>query len=59
MSKTETETTQGRCSAHGQVDATREIPRVRFPFAYYGVLRMIARRRPFKCPTCGSPVTTT
>jgi hypothetical protein len=57
--KTETETRRGRCTDHGDVEAAREIPRVRFPFVYYGVLRMLARRQPFHCPTCGAEVTTT
>jgi hypothetical protein len=57
MEKTETETGKGRCATHGQVDATRAIPRIRFPFVYYAVARMVARRRPFQCPTCGSAVT--
>ena len=56
MAQTETETRTGRCGTHGQVEATREVPRMRFPFVYYGVLRMLARRRPFHCPTCGSEV---
>jgi hypothetical protein len=58
MEKTEIETRTGRCSTHGQVEATREIPRSRFPFAFYSVLRVLARRRPFRCPSCASAVTT-
>ena len=58
MAHTETETRTGRCDTHGQVEATREIPRVRFPFVYYGMLRVLARRKPFHCPTCGSEVST-
>jgi hypothetical protein len=53
----ETETATGRCDTHGTVEATREIPRMGFPFVYFAVARAIARRRPFRCPTCGSPVT--
>jgi hypothetical protein len=56
MDKNETETTRGRCAAHGEVEATREVPRMRFPFVYYGVVRAMAKRKPFKCPTCGSEV---
>ena len=56
MAATETETTRGRCSTHGDVEATREMPPMRFPFVYYGVLRVMARRRPFRCPECGAEV---
>jgi len=59
MAKMEIQIRCGRCATHGQVDATREIPRLHYPIMYYGPLRMIAkRRRSFKCPTCGSTVTT-
>ena len=57
MAKTETEMRPGTCATHGRVEAIREIPKLGFPFIYYGALRMLARRRPFKCPTCGTPVT--
>jgi hypothetical protein len=54
----ETETQTGRCETHGTVEATREIPTMGFPFVYFAIARAIAKRRPFRCPTCGSPVTT-
>jgi hypothetical protein len=54
----ETQTRKGTCPTHGTVDATREVPRVGFPFVVYAVRRWIASRRPFRCPTCGAPVTT-
>jgi hypothetical protein len=53
----ETETQSGSCPTHGSVEATREIPKVGFPFVYYAITRAMARRRPFKCPECGQPVT--
>ena len=59
MAHTETETRSGHCATHGDVEATREVPRMRFPYAYYWVLRMRARRQPFHCPTCETEVTTT
>lgn len=56
MNDTDTETVQGTCVTHGRVHSTRQIPRMGFPFVYYGFVRMLARRRPFACPVCGSPV---
>jgi hypothetical protein len=55
---TETETRTGACPTHGTVAASREMPRLGFPFLYFGVRRFLARRRPFRCPTCGQPVST-
>lgn len=52
----ETETRTGRCPEHGDVEATREIPKMGFPFVYFAITRAIARRRPFTCPDCGKPV---
>ena len=54
---TETETRTGRCPTHGSVQATREIPAMGFPFVYFAVVRALARRRPYSCPTCGAAVT--
>lgn len=53
----ETETQTGRCPEHGEVQATREIPKMGFPFVYFSVARAMARRKPFRCPDCGKPVT--
>lgn len=53
----EVETRTGRCVAHGSVDAAREIPAMGFPFIYFALARAVARRRPFRCPDCGQPVT--
>jgi hypothetical protein len=46
----------GRCETHGTVEATREIPRMGFPFVIYAIWRAVARRRPFLCPECGAAV---
>jgi hypothetical protein len=53
----ETETQTAQCPAHGEVAATREIPTMGFPFVYFAIARAFARRRPFRCPQCGEPVT--
>jgi len=50
----EVQTQSGSCPTHGTVTATREIPEIKFPFAYYAAVRALARRRPFRCPQCGS-----
>ncbi len=53
----ETQTTIGLCPTHGDVEATREIPRVTFPPIITAVMRAIAeRRRPYLCRTCGAQV---
>ena len=50
----EVQTQAGRCSAHGNVEATREVPEMGFRFVVYALRRAIARRRPFRCPECGT-----
>ena len=55
---TETQTRTGTCPAHGSVQATREMPRPSFPFVVYAMRKMLASRRPYRCPTCGAAVTT-
>jgi hypothetical protein len=52
----EVQTRTGRCETHGTVEGTREIPRLQFPYLVYGVQRWLAKRRPFRCPTCGAPI---
>lgn len=54
----EVETRTGHCATHGEVEATREIPKMGFPFIYFSIARAMARRHPFLCPDCGEPVTT-
>ena len=46
----------GRCERHGTVEATREIPRMGFPFVVYAIWRAVAKRGPFLCPECGAAV---
>jgi hypothetical protein len=53
---TETETQTGRCATHGTVQATRDIPKMEFPFIYYALVRSRARHKPFLCPECGTAV---
>jgi hypothetical protein len=53
----ETQTRSGTCPTHGPVEATREVPRPSFPFFVYAVRRLIAGRRPYRCPKCGATVT--
>jgi hypothetical protein len=55
---TETQTTIGHCPNHGDVEATREIPRVTFPPMITAVRRALAKRRPYRCPSCGAAVET-
>jgi hypothetical protein len=54
----DTQTRIGTCPTHGTVQATREMPKPGFPFFVYAVRRLMANRRPFRCPDCGAPVTT-
>ena len=53
----EVETRTGHCPTHGHVNASREIPKLGFPYIYYAIIRAIATRRPFRCPDCGQQVT--
>jgi hypothetical protein len=55
---TETQTAIGDCPTHGEVEATRDIPRMAFPPMITAVRRALARRRPYRCPTCGARVDT-
>ncbi len=52
----QTETRTGVCPTHGTVEATREVPRVSFPFIYTSIRRSLAKRRPYRCPECNEPV---
>jgi hypothetical protein len=53
----EVQTQRGTCPTHGDVEATRTLPRPSFPFVVYAIRRSLAQRRPYRCPDCGSPVT--
>jgi len=55
---TETQTAPGHCPTHGEVEATRQIPRVTFPPIITGVRRALAKRRAYRCPECGAQVST-
>jgi len=55
---TEIQTQAGRCSTHGTVQATREIPQMGFPYVVYAIRRAVAQRRPYLCPECGAAVQT-
>ena len=52
----EVQTQTGQCGTHGAVQATREIPKMGFPFILYAFLRSRAKRKPFTCPECGEAV---
>jgi hypothetical protein len=52
----EIQTQAGRCSTHGTVQATREIPQMGFPYVVYAIRRAVAQRRPFLCPECETAV---
>jgi hypothetical protein len=52
-----TETQTGTCETHGPVQAERRLPKLTFPFLVTAPMRYLAKRKPFRCPDCGSPVT--
>ena len=52
----EVQTHTGQCVTHGTVQASREIPKMGFPFIVYAFLRSRAKRKPFLCPECGEAV---
>jgi hypothetical protein len=52
----EVEIRSGNCPVHGSVQATRDVPTLGFPFVLTYVRRVLARRRPYRCPTCGAAV---
>ena len=53
---TTTQTRTGTCSTHGTVKAERPLPKLTFPFIVTAPMRYLAKRKPFRCPECGSPV---
>ena len=53
---TEVETKTGKCATHGEVEGTRELPKMTFPWIVNSIRRSMARRHPFQCPTCGEPI---
>ncbi len=56
MTAVETESRSGRCATQGTVEATRQLPKLGFPYLYFAIARSLAKRRPFRCPTCSEPV---
>jgi hypothetical protein len=50
------ETRVGTCPSHGTVRAERRVPRPSFPFVIYGLRRLVASTRPYRCPECGTSV---
>jgi hypothetical protein len=56
---TDIQTALGDCPTHGEVEATRQIPRVTFPPIVTAVRRVFIKwHRPYACPTCGAAVST-
>jgi hypothetical protein len=53
---TETQTRTGTCPEHGSVQATREMPKPGFPFVVYAIRRLLAAKKPYRCPDCGATV---
>lgn len=53
----ETRTLQGTCPTHGQVRATKEVPKIKFPFVITAPAHGLASVRPYRCPACGAKVT--
>jgi hypothetical protein len=39
-----------------KVEATRDVPKMGFPFVVYAIWRAAAQRRPLLCPECGAAV---
>jgi len=48
------QTRLSRCPGHGLVQATRQMPRLRFPFIVTGVMWLAALAGAFRCPHCGA-----
>ena len=48
------QTRLSRCPDHGVVQATRQMPRLRFPFIVTGVMWLAALAGAFRCPQCGA-----
>jgi len=51
------QTRTATCPTHGTVEATREMPKPGFPIFVYAARRLLANKRPYRCPTCGAPTT--
>ncbi len=52
-----TKTMPGRCPVHGEVQATKKVPNVAFPFIVY-LFRMVGSAfQRYRCPQCSEKVT--
>ena len=49
-----TEVRTGTCPEHGEVEATKVVPGVRFPFIVWAVQRATSGLKPYRCPRCDS-----
>jgi hypothetical protein len=56
ITDTETRTRRGTCPTHGQVAATKQVPKLKFPIVVSGIARGAAAIRPYRCPDCGAKV---
>jgi hypothetical protein len=54
MTDYETRTRQGMCPTHGDVTATKQVPKLRFPIVVTGIARAASAFRPYRCPGCGA-----
>ena len=52
----EVQTQAGQCATHGTVEATREVPKMGWPYVVYATWRAVAQRRAFRCPECGAAI---
>jgi predicted RNA-binding Zn-ribbon protein involved in translation (DUF1610 family) len=50
------ETVTGRCPAHGEVQATKEVPTFKWPVVVYLFQRARSAMQPYRCPQCGDKV---
>jgi hypothetical protein len=48
------QTRPARCATHGQVNATRTLPPLKFPIFVTGIRRLIALTGAYRCPVCGA-----
>jgi hypothetical protein len=56
MIEKETQILQGTCPTHGSVRASKEVPKLKFPFLITGPARGLASLKPYRCPSCGAKV---
>jgi hypothetical protein len=57
MTDYETRTRQGTCPTHGQVTASKQVAKLKFPIVVTGIARGASAMRPYRCPSCGAKVT--